>query len=145
MALGLKGLHERNIIHRDIKIENIFMSDLSVGSKVRLGDLGSAVQLPSADAKTKFRIGTPGYIAPEIILGVEYDSKVDVWSLGCLLHALLMAVPPFWDDDRKTRNRKVCADELDLETSPFAARLTPACKDFLRALLAKDPEQRPTI
>ena len=145
MALGLQGLHANNIIHRDIKIENILMSDLSVNSKVRLGDLGSAVLLQSPNDTTKFRIGTPGFIAPEIIMGVPYGFKVDVWSLGCLMHALLVALPPFWDEDRKTRNRKVCEEELDLDSNPFAARLTPACKDFLRMLLAKDPAQRPSI
>ena len=66
---ALEDLHERRIVHRDIKVENILMSDLSESARVRIADFGSSIKLGSAEEKTSFRIGTPGYIAPEIILG----------------------------------------------------------------------------
>ena len=69
VALGLKGLHERLIVHRDIKIENILMSDLSLNAKLRIADLGSAVKLSALTDTSTFSIGTPGYIAPEILSG----------------------------------------------------------------------------
>lgn len=67
VGLGLKGLHERLIVHRDIKIENILMSDFSSNAKVRIADLGSAVKLSAITDTSTFSIGTPGYIAPEIL------------------------------------------------------------------------------
>lgn len=67
LAEGIEQLHDRNIIHRDIKIENLLMQNFSEDSTVSIGDLGSAKRLASADAKETFIIGTPGYMAPEMI------------------------------------------------------------------------------
>ncbi len=67
VATGLKQLHDRNIIHRDIKMENIFVSDMTTDATFKLGDLGSAHELESASDKTGFQIGTHGYFAPEIL------------------------------------------------------------------------------
>ena len=65
----LADLHARKIVHRDIKVENILMSDLTESAKVRIADFGSSIKLSGAQDTTSFRIGTPGYIAPEVILG----------------------------------------------------------------------------
>ena len=65
----LADLHARKIVHRDIKVENILMSDLTESAKVRIADFGSSIKLSGAQDTTNFRIGTPGYIAPEVILG----------------------------------------------------------------------------
>ena len=91
------------------------MSDFGEEAKVRIADLGSAYKLQSATDSSSFKIGTPGYVAPEILHGQTYSFGCDVWSLGCLLHVLLSATPPFWDEDRKERNRKVCTEPLDLQ------------------------------
>ena len=101
-------------MHRDIKVENILLSDLTSDAKVRLADFGSAIKLSSLDDWTNFRVGTPGYIAPEVIRGQHYSFSCDIWSIGCLLYVLLAAVPPFWDNDRRLREHKVCFEELDL-------------------------------
>lgn len=84
------------------------MSDFSVDAKAVIADLGSACKLRSPTEMISFKIGTPGYIAPEILTGETYSFPCDIWSVGCLMHVLLTASPPFWDDDRKERNRKVC-------------------------------------
>ena len=76
------------------------MSNFAEDAKAIIADLGSAVKLRSQTDTVTFKIGTPGYIAPEIILGKPYGLAVDVWSLGCIMHVLLTATPPFWDDDR---------------------------------------------
>ena len=107
ICAGVKGLHNINIIHRDLKLENILMSDFKETATARIADFGSATKLLSADAKTNFCIGTAGYTAPEIIQGLSYGKAVDVWSLGCILHVLLSAQPPFWDENRKKRNFNV--------------------------------------
>ena len=110
MAIGIKSLHDRNIIHRDIKIENILTADFSEETKIRIADLGSSVKLSQTNEKVTFKIGTPGYIAPEILKGETYSYPVDIWSFGCLLHVLLSATPPFWHDERPARNRRVCEE-----------------------------------
>ena len=121
------------------------MSDYGEEAKVRIADLGSAYKLQSPTDTSSFKIGTPGYVAPEILEGLPYSFGCDVWSLGCLLHVLLSATPPFWDEDRKERNRKVCNDPLDLQQNQYTAKLSDSCKEFLFLVLAKDPRQRPTI
>jgi len=76
------------------------MSNFAEDAKAITADLGSAVKPRTKTDTVTFKIGTPGYIAPEIILGKPYGLAVDVWSLGCIMHVLLTATPPFWDDDR---------------------------------------------
>ena len=119
IGICIESLHAKNIVHRDIKVENILMSDFSQDAKVRIADLGSAVKLQSANDTSTFKIGTPGYTAPEILSGLPYSFSCDIWSLGCLLHVLLTASPPFWDDDRKQRDRMVCHQPLDLEGNAY--------------------------
>ncbi len=92
------------------------MSDKTPDATACLADLGSAIQLDSAQDTTDFRIGTPGYIAPEILMSKSYGTSVDIWSLGCVLYFLLTGRQPHWDDDSSLRNHKVCHEELDLET-----------------------------
>lgn len=134
-----------NILHRDIKIENILMGDFTENSYVRIADLGSATVLDSPQSKTGFVIGTPGYIAPELLLEQPYGLSADVWSLGCLLHVMLTAQPPFWSDDRKERKQRVCFEPLDFAANVHTAKLSSNCKEFLSLMLMKDPDARPTI
>ena len=109
-------MHDRNIVHRDIKIENILMSDNTAKAEVRIADMGSAVKLNSAAEKLTFKIGTPGYVAPEILEGKPYSFPVDIWSLGCLMHLLIGGNLPFWTEDRNERITLVCNDEpLDMQ------------------------------
>ena len=73
VATGLKQLHDRNIIHRDIKMENIFVTNTSPSTAIfKLGDLGSAHELSDASDKAGFQIGTHGYFAPEILQKKQY-------------------------------------------------------------------------
>ena len=93
---ALKFLHTRQIIHRDLKLENVmFSSKDDLSCDVKLIDFGLAeVVQKVAPAKAAMR-GTIGYIAPEILDGNAYGTKSDVWSLGCLLHAMLTVKFPF--------------------------------------------------
>ena len=132
-------------MHRDIKVENVLVSDLTCEAKVFLADFGSAIKLNSPLESTSFRVGTPGYIAPEVIKGEPYSFSCDVWSLGCLLYVLLTATPPLWDSDRKVREQRVCHEELDLRSHAYTRRLSEPCQDLLNLLLEKDPALRPDI
>ena len=142
---AVKAFHDKNIIHRDIKIENILMSDNTRESTLKLADLGSAAQLKSSVSKTTFHIGTPGYLAPEVLLGKPYSFSCDIWSIGALMTILLSARLPFFDEDRKERKRRVCTEPLDLEACNYMAKLSDSAKDLVTGMLTKDPEQRLNI
>lgn len=75
-------------MHRDIKLENVMMSDSSDTASVRIADFGLA-KFIGPECVTNEPFGTIGYCAPEILLGKSYTFKVDMWSLGCLLYAMV--------------------------------------------------------
>ena len=133
IAIGIQSLHRQLIIHRDLKIQNIFMSDLTENAVIRIGDLGSAKMLTSLTEKTSFRIGTPGFMAPEVMQDSPYSFSCDVWSLGCIMHTMLFATCPFWHDDRQERKRLVCDPslKLDFDSNQCAGTLSSACRNFL--------------
>ena len=139
---GLQSLHKRNIVHRDIKSINILMSDKTADATACIADLGSAIKLKSATDTTDLKIGTPGYIAPEVLLGKPYSFSCDIWSLGCVLYFLLTGSQPFWDSDSAIRHQRVCSEELNLEDDPSTAHLSRSCKDILACMLDKDENRR---
>ena len=92
--LAIKYLHSYGIVHRDIKLENIMMSDNTETSIPKLVDFGLAKLIgPNECAYDQF--GSLGYVAPEIIRKEPYSFSCDLWSYGCILHALLCGSLPF--------------------------------------------------
>ncbi|XP_039209222.1 serine/threonine-protein kinase Nek3 isoform X4 [Crotalus tigris] len=85
MCLGINHIHEKRILHRDIKSKNVFLTQ---NGKIKLGDFGSAVLLKSPMAFACSYVGTPYYVPPEIWENVPYNNKSDIWSLGCVLYEL---------------------------------------------------------
>lgn len=83
---GLHHIHSKNIIHRDLKSENIFLTGLNA-DVIKIGDFGISKMLLK-DGKANTCIGTANYLAPEICQGRSYDTKSDIWSLGCILFEL---------------------------------------------------------
>ena len=95
---GVSYLHSLGIVHRDIKLENILMSDNSDYSKPVLIDFGLSTLLP-LNKKSDEPYGTIGYCSPEIIKNEFHNNKVDSWSLGCTLFAMFSQNLPFDDED----------------------------------------------
>ena len=109
---------------------------------MKLADFGSAVQLPDESDSEVFRIGTPYYMAPEIIKGHSYGLKVDIFSLGVILHLLLSLIFPFFDRDKAKAKELTVNADLDLEKDVYLSRLSAQAKDLLTSMLQKDPQQR---
>ncbi|NXW42963.1 NEK5 kinase, partial [Nyctiprogne leucopyga] len=86
ISLGLKHIHDKKILHRDVKAQNIFLSNN--GKVAKLGDFGIARQLNSTTELAHTCVGTPYYLSPEICENRPYNNKTDIWSLGCVLYEL---------------------------------------------------------
>lgn len=92
---GLEYVHQNNIIHRDIKLENIFLKKISNNSYIcKIGDFGLARPIGNEE-NAGTNCGTEIYMAPEILSGKPYGKQADVWSLGVLFYYLLFADFPF--------------------------------------------------
>ena len=91
-AMGIKALHDINVIHRDIKSDNILCRP---NGDIKVADLGVSVYLTEQDSYRKTRIGTVNWMSPEIILGQMYSKPVDIWSFAAFMHELASGEPPF--------------------------------------------------
>ena len=94
MLIALNTCHSSNqkIIHRDLKPGNIF---LDTHNNVKLGDFGLSIQLEAEIKFAKTHVGTPYYMSPELIKEIEYDEKIDIWSMGCIIYEMAALTPPF--------------------------------------------------
>uniref|UniRef100_A0A8C6FG06 G protein-coupled receptor kinase n=1 Tax=Moschus moschiferus TaxID=68415 RepID=A0A8C6FG06_MOSMO len=135
---GLEHLHQRSIVYRDLKPENVLLDD---DGNVRISDLGLAVELKEGQTKTKGYAGTPGFMAPELLRGEEYDFSVDYFALGVTLYEMIAARGPFRARGEKVENKELKQRILE-QSVTYPDKFSPASKDFCEALLQKDPEKR---
>ena len=132
---GLKSLHHANILHRDIKAQNIF---LVAAREIKIGDLGVAKVTKGGMAYTQ--IGTPYYMSPEIWRRRPYNKKSDIWSLGCLLYELATLKHPFEARDERSLAEKVMRGVY----APLSSAYSTDLSAMIRMLLNTDPARRPT-
>ena len=92
ICLGLKHIHDRKILHRDLKGQNIFLTSKGI---VKIGDFGIAKVLASTMQNARTVVGTPYYLSPEIVQSRPYNFKSDMWSMGVILYELCALKPPF--------------------------------------------------
>ncbi|EGD77160.1 PLK protein kinase [Salpingoeca rosetta] len=140
IVLATKYMHKRKVIHRDLKLGNLFL-----GSRmdVKVGDFGLATTVTYDGERKKTLCGTPNYIAPEILEGRQGHSfEVDVWSIGCILYTLLVGKPPFETRDIKTTYRKIRHNDYNI---PAAAKVTSDAENLIRNLLHPEPTKRPSL
>ncbi|XP_010542464.1 PREDICTED: MAP3K epsilon protein kinase 1-like [Tarenaya hassleriana] len=132
---GLVYLHEQGVIHRDIKGANILTTKEGL---VKLADFGVATKLNEADVNTHSVVGTPYWMAPEVIEMSGVCAASDIWSVGCTVIELLTCVPPYYDLQPMPALFRIVQDERP----PIPDSLSPDITDFLRQCFKKDARQR---
>lgn len=143
VALGVRYLHAFGIVHRDLKLENIMMSDLTDEAVPKIVDFGLAKIIgPSNTASEPF--GTLGYVAPEVLRKQNYTFSCDVWSIGCMCYALLSGSLPFDHESQKETIRMTLEDKLIFDL-PIWQQVSRGAKDLISRLLVKDPSKRMTL
>ncbi|RLN44134.1 hypothetical protein BBJ28_00010608, partial [Nothophytophthora sp. Chile5] len=139
---GLAYLHAHMVIHRDLKLGNLFLtSDM----RLKIGDFGLATRLDSLDDRKRTMCGTPNYIAPEILSGQRGDGhsfEVDIWSTGVVMYTLLVGRPPFETDDVKATYKRIRANDYEF---PAAAHVSRSAQSLIRGILRSNPEDRPSL
>lgn len=132
--------HERRVMHRDLKLENIlFACRHGDYSQLKLADFGSSADFSRRRVFNEVE-GTPWYVAPEVLTG-DYDEKVDIWSVGVLLHILLCGYPPFDGETPSEIFEAVKRGRLDLRKDPWPA-ISGEAKELIKGMLQKNPYRR---
>jgi NIMA (never in mitosis gene a)-related kinase len=139
ICLALKHLHDRKILHRDLKSQNIFLTGRK--QMIKLGDFGIARVLKHTNEHARTAIGTPYYLSPEICEGKPYNNKSDVWSLGIVLYELCTLKCPFDANNLNGLILKIIRGVY----APVPANLSQPLRSLVSLLLTRVPCSRPNI
>lgn len=142
---GVQYLHLHGIVHRDIKPENVLCKTKSWPLNVKIADFGLANFTEDGEVRerTKSLIGTPGYVAPELVRGEQYGAAVDMWACGVLLYIMLSGRMPFYGRDDQACLRMIAVGKFDFPDREWAA-ISEDAKSLVRGLLQVDPDKRLT-
>ncbi len=140
LLLAIEYLHKRNIIHRDIKLSNVLLSEKM---EVRLCDFGLAID--NGIEYQKNVCGTPNYIAPELLNhknGLKYSFEIDIWAFAVLLYTLFFNKTPF---EEKAKGKTKYNIQNIVYTFPKEIPISKEAKDLISSILVKNPNERPKI
>ncbi|XP_072987327.1 serine/threonine-protein kinase SAPK3 [Typha latifolia] len=142
---GVSYCHSMEICHRDLKLENTLL-DGSPTPRVKICDFGYS-KSALLHSQPKSTVGTPAYIAPEVLSRKEYDGKIaDVWSCGVTLYVMLVGSYPFEDPDDPRNFRKTIGRILGVQYSiPDYVRVSRDCRQLLSQIFVANPSKRITI
>ncbi|XP_008224360.1 PREDICTED: phosphoenolpyruvate carboxylase kinase 1-like [Prunus mume] len=137
LMLAVAHCHRLGVAHRDIKPDNILFDGRD---RLRLADFGSAETFGDGETMSGL-VGTPYYVAPELVAGREYGEKVDVWSSGVVLYIMLAGFPPFYGETAAEIFEAVLRANLRFPSRVFNG-VSASVKDLLRRMLCKDVSRR---
>eukprot|EP00429_Kryptoperidinium_foliaceum_P017130 CAMPEP_0176044502 /NCGR_PEP_ID=MMETSP0120_2-20121206/22087_1 /TAXON_ID=160619 /ORGANISM="Kryptoperidinium foliaceum, Strain CCMP 1326" /LENGTH=911 /DNA_ID=CAMNT_0017377907 /DNA_START=1 /DNA_END=2735 /DNA_ORIENTATION=+ len=138
-ASAIVHCHSQRVCHRDVKLENFMLADVGHNPKIKLIDFGVA-SLFKPDTPLKTKVGTPYYIAPEVLTG-SYNEKCDVWSLGVLMFLLCVGKPPFQGSSDAAILKQVKQKNVDYKDERWQAEFK-AAKRLLHAMFKTNPDDR---
>ncbi|KAG7173652.1 uncharacterized protein LOC121860174 [Homarus americanus] len=138
LCLAIKYTHDRKILHRDIKSQNIFLTD---DGKIRLGDFGIAKVLNNTSDLARTCIGTPYYLSPEMCENKPYNNKSDIWALGCVLYEMMTLKHAFEANNMKALILKIIRGIYQ----PVPARYSRDLRLLLTQIFQRQPQARPSI
>jgi len=137
---ALKYLHSHRVIHRDLKLGNLFLSE---NMELKVGDFGLATKLEFDGERKRTVCGTPNYIAPEILEGkTGHSFEVDVWSLGVIMYTLIIGKPPFETNNVKETYKRIKSGNYSF---PENAIISEPAKDLIQSILVLEPQRRPKL
>ncbi|XP_067680369.1 serine/threonine-protein kinase PAK 4-like isoform X2 [Haliotis asinina] len=136
---ALAFLHSHGVIHRDIKSDSIL---LSYDGKVKLSDFGFCAQVTMELQKRKSLVGTPYWMAPEVISRLPYGPEVDIWSMGIMVIEMIDGEPPFFNEPPLQAMRRI--RDMPPPKLKNTHKVSPRLQGFLDKMLVRDPTQRAT-
>ncbi|XP_011649203.1 serine/threonine-protein kinase SRK2E isoform X2 [Cucumis sativus] len=142
---GVSYCHAMEVCHRDLKLENTLL-DGSPAPRLKICDFGYS-KSSVLHSQPKSTVGTPAYIAPEVLLKKEYDGKIaDVWSCGVTLYVMLVGAYPFEDPEDPKNFRKTIQRILNVQYSiPDYVHISPDCCHLMSRIFVADPAKRISI
>jgi len=135
-TLALKYMHDKHVLHRDLKSQNLFLTSQD---RLRIGDFGISKVLESTAAFARTTIGTPYYLSPEICMEKPYSYSSDIWALGCILYELAALRVPFDASSLQSLVHKITRGPTPTMPSAYSSELRQLCTD----LLHREQSQRP--
>ncbi|XP_078270843.1 serine/threonine-protein kinase 33 isoform X2 [Rhinoraja longicauda] len=151
LASAIAYLHKNDIVHRDLKLENILVKNIETSSEldmklnIKVTDFGLSVQKGGvgSDKMLQATCGTPMYMAPEVLSAHQYTQQCDAWSIGVIMYTLLSGAPPFVANSEEKLAKLINRGELRLDSSVLQ-KISDGAKDVLSRLLKVDPAHRIT-
>jgi NIMA (never in mitosis gene a)-related kinase len=137
LVIALMLMHSKNILHRDLKTQNLFLSEDNI---IKVGDFGISKALGNSIEMAKSSVGTPYFMSPELCKGESYGTKTDIWALGCVLYEMITYKKPFDDKEIGGLTEKIMNRDPDPLPPDTDLNLQTLCVTMLR----KDPARRPT-
>lgn len=137
---AVQYLHGLGIVHRDLKPENLLYTDRSANAEIKIADFGLS-KFITDDTNLTTACGTPGYVAPEVLLMQGYGKAVDLWSVGVIIYILLCGFPPFYAENDNEMFELIKEADYDFP-SPYWDKISDSAKDLVRGLLQKNPDIR---